>query len=146
MHKYSKKEIQYSQPLNYRKINNSSFTGLLDSHINTSAHEEVPPDPQTLKPIKLCPYTQHPLHSHAQLHTKGTPLQTTFSEAHHLHNVSINRWTPQPIPFFDTPYLELQTSPASPIITVEPQTGTQGHIALNVTTPSLLEDISPQCT
>ena len=31
--------------LNYRKINNSSFTGLLDTHINTSAHEEVPPNP-----------------------------------------------------------------------------------------------------
>jgi hypothetical protein len=29
--------------LNYRKINN--FTGLLDTHINTLAHEEMPPNP-----------------------------------------------------------------------------------------------------
>jgi hypothetical protein len=28
----------------------------------------------------------------------------------------------------------------------EPQTGTQGHAALNVPTPSLLEEITPQCT
>jgi hypothetical protein len=31
--------------LRYRKINNSSFKGLLDTHINTSAFEEVPPNP-----------------------------------------------------------------------------------------------------
>ena len=43
-----------------------------------------------------------------------------------------------------TPNLEPQTSPASPIITTEPQTETQGHV--NVPAPSFLEEITPQCT
>jgi len=42
----------------------------------------------------------------------------------------------------DTPtnplFLTHQTSPASSIITAEFQTGTQGHVALNIPTPSLL--------
>jgi hypothetical protein len=47
---------------------------------------------------------------------------------------------------FDTTNLKPQTSPASSIITTEPQTETQGHVALNVPTPSFLEEITPQCT
>ena len=47
---------------------------------------------------------------------------------------------------FDTPNIEPQTSPASSIITTEPQTETQGHVALNVPTPSFLEEITPQRT
>jgi hypothetical protein len=68
---------EQSIQLIYRKLNNSSFTGLLDTHINISAHEEMPPNPTTPKPNKLCPSTQHLHHSHAQQHTTGTPLQTT---------------------------------------------------------------------
>jgi hypothetical protein len=44
------------------------------------------------------------------------------------------------------PDLEPQTSPASSTITTEPQTETQGHVALNVPTPSFLKEITPQCT
>jgi hypothetical protein len=46
----------------------------------------------------------------------------------------------------DTPNLEPQTSPASSKITTEPQTETQGHVALNIPTPSFSEEITPQCT
>ena len=47
----------------YCKVNNSSFTGLLDTHINTSAHEEVPPNPanaqiQQTMPIYITPALQ----------------------------------------------------------------------------------------
>jgi len=70
--------------LNYRKIYN--FTGLLDTHTLTHRlTKRCPQIPQTPKPNKLCPSTQHPHHSHAQQRTIGTPLQTTLSEAHHLH-------------------------------------------------------------
>jgi len=48
--------------------------------------------------------------------------------------------------FLDTPNLEPQTSPASSIITTKPQTETQGHVALNITTLLSLEEINYQCT
>jgi len=44
--------------------------------------------------------------------------------------------------FIDTPNLEPQTSPASSLITTEPQTEIQGHA--NVPTSSFLDEISPQ--
>jgi hypothetical protein len=63
--------------LNYRKINNSSFTGLLDTHMNTSAHEEVPPNPANIQTQQTLPIYTTPHHSHDQQHTTGTSLQAT---------------------------------------------------------------------
>ena len=100
--------------LNYRKINNSSVTGLLDTHISTSAHEEVPPNPANIQAQQTLPIFTH--HSHAQLHTTGTPLRTTSSEAHHLqtqiHQQQVLDF-PTDFLFFDTPNLEPQTPTVS---------------------------------
>jgi len=41
--------------LNCRKINNSSFTGLLGTHINTSAHKEMPPNPANTQTQQTLP-------------------------------------------------------------------------------------------
>jgi hypothetical protein len=62
--------------LNYRRLFNSSFTGLLDTHINTSAHKNAPESRKHPNPTN-CPSKQHPHYSHAQQNTTGTPLQTT---------------------------------------------------------------------
>jgi hypothetical protein len=45
-------------------------------------------------------------------------------------------------PLFLTHPFRAQRSPASSIITTEPQTETEGHVALNVPTPSFLEEIT----
>jgi hypothetical protein len=90
-----------------------------------------------------------------------TPAPQLRSATHHRHPIT-NNFIRGPPPthtapstsnghpnrpsVFDTPNSELQTSPTSFIITTEPQTETQGHVALNVSTPSLLEEITPQCT
>ena len=129
----------------YRKISNSSFTGLLDTHITHRLLKRCPRISQTPKPNKICPSTQHPHHSHAQQHTIGTPLQTTELEAHHLYTQIHQQVMDTPTnPLFLTSNLEPQTSPASSITTTEPQTETQGHV--NVPTPSFLEKFTPQCT
>jgi hypothetical protein len=116
--------------LNYRKINNSSFTGLLDTHINTSALEEVPPNPANVQTQQTLP-----------IHTTPPPPQPR-SATHYRHPITNNlirgpppthtdlspsNGYPNQSSVFDTPSLELQTSPASSI-TTEPQTETQGHI------------------
>jgi len=137
--------------LNYRKINNSSFTGLLDTHINTSAHGEVPPNPantqtqQTL-PIYTTPTPQprsatHHRHPISNNLIRGPPPTHTDPSTTSNGHPNVNQSS-----VFDTPNLEPQTSPASSIITTEPQTETQGNVALNVPTPSSLEEINPQCT
>jgi len=133
--------------LNYRKINKSSFTGLLDTHINTSAHEEVPPNPANTQTQQTLPiYT--------------TPAPQPRSATHHRHPITNNlirgppplhtdpstsNGHPNQSSVFDTPNIEPQTSPASSIITTGLQTETQGHVALNVPTP-FLEEINPQYT
>jgi hypothetical protein len=138
--------------LNYRKINNYSFTGLLDSHINnTSAHKEVPPNSantqtqQTL-PIYTTPTSQprsatHYRHPITNILIRGPPPTHTDPSTTSNGHPNINQSS-----VFDTPNLEPQTSPDSSIITTKPQTETQGHVALNVPTPSSLEEINPQCT
>ena len=63
--------------LNYRKINNSSFTGLLDAHINTSAHKEKPPNPANAQTQQTLPiYT--------------TPAPQPRSATHHRHPITNN--------------------------------------------------------
>ena len=144
-----KRNTKLSILLSYRKMNNSSFTGLLDTHINPSAHEEVPPNPastQTQKTVpiyttpapqpRLATHYRHPITNNLIRGPPPTHTDPTTSNGH-----------PNQSPVFDTPNLEPQTSPASPIITAKPQTETQGHAALNVPTPSsFLEEITSQCT
>ena len=112
--------------------------------------ERCPKIPKTPKPNKLCPSTQHPHHSHAQQHTTGTPLQITKSEAHHLntqiHQLQVLDTQTLTNPLILTHQIRAVNIPWPPIITTEPQTETQGHVALNVPTPSSLEEINPQCT
>jgi len=130
---------------NYCKINNSSFTGLLDTHINTSAHEEMPPNPTITQTQQTLPiYT--------------TPAPQPRSATHHRHPITNNfirgpppthtdpstcNGHPNRSSVFDTPNLKPQTSPASSIITTKAQTETQGHAALNVPTLSFLKEITP---
>ena len=61
----------------YRKTNNSSFTGFLDTRINTSAHEEVPPNPANTQTQQTAPiYT--------------TPAPQPRSATHHRHPITNN--------------------------------------------------------
>jgi hypothetical protein len=132
--------------LDYRKINNSSFTGLLDTHINTPAHEEVPPnlantETQQTLPIYTTPAPQprsatHHRHPITNNFIRGPPPTHTDPPTNNGH--------PNQSSVFDTPNLKPQTSPASSITTTEPRTETQGHV--NVPTPSFLEEITPQYT
>jgi hypothetical protein len=112
--------------------------------------ERCPKIPKTPKPNKLCPSTQHPHHSHAQQHTTGTPLQITKSEAHHLntqiHQLQVLDTQTLTNPLILTHQIRAVNIPWPPIITTEPQTETQGHVALNVPTPSSLEEMYPQYT
>jgi hypothetical protein len=124
--------------LNYRKKKNSSFTGLLDTHINTSAHEEMPPNSANAKTQQTLPIFT-------------TPAPQPRSATHHKHPITNNvirgpppthtdpstsNGHPNQSSVFDTPNLEPQTSPASSITTTEPRTESQGHV--NVPTPSFL--------
>jgi hypothetical protein len=66
------------------KINNSSFTGLLDTHINTSALEEVPPNPANIQtqqtlPIYTTPPPQPRSATHQALHYKQLNQRPTTS-------------------------------------------------------------------
>jgi hypothetical protein len=132
--------------LNYRKINNSSFTGLLDTHINTSALKEVPPNSANTQTQQTLPiYTTPPPQPRSATHhrhpitnnlTRGPPPTHTDPSTSNGH--------PNQSSVFDTPNLKPLTSSASSIITTEPRTETQGHV--NVPTPSFLEVITPQCT
>jgi hypothetical protein len=55
--------------LYYRKINNSSFTGLLDTHINASTHEEIPPNPANTQTQQTLPiYTTPPPQPRSAIH------------------------------------------------------------------------------
>jgi len=119
--------------------------------MNTSAHGEVPPIPantqtqQTL-PIYTTPTPQsrsatHHRHPITNNLIRGPPPTHTDPSTTSNGHPNINQSS-----VFETPNLEPQTSPASSIITTEPQTETQGHVALNVPTPSSLEEIYPQCT
>jgi hypothetical protein len=51
--------------LNYRRLINSSFTGLLDAHINTQKYPRIP---QTPKPNKLPIYTTSALQPRSATH------------------------------------------------------------------------------
>jgi len=132
--------------LNYRKINNSSFIGLLDTHINTSAHKEVPINPTNI-------------HTQQTLPIYTTPKPQPRSATHHRHPITnnlirgppplhtdphTNNGHPNQSSVLDTPNLEPQTSPASSIITTEPRTEIKGHA--KVPTPSFLDKITPQYT
>jgi hypothetical protein len=131
--------------LNYRKINNSSFTGLLDTHINTSAHEEMPPNLANTQTQQTLPiYTTPPPQSHSATHhrhpitnnlIRGPPPTHTDPSTGNGHSNQSS--------VFDTPNLKPQTSPASSIITTKPQTEIQGHVALNVPTPSFFRGSYP---
>jgi len=112
--------------LNYRKINNSSFTDLLDTHINTSALKEVPPNPANIQTQQTLP-----------IYTTPPPPPQPRSATHHRHPITnniirgppplhtgppTNNGHPYQSSVLDTPNLEPQTSPASSIITTKPRT------------------------
>ena len=133
--------------LNYRKINNSSFTGLLDTHINTSAHEEMAPNPANTQTQQTLPiYTTLPPQPRSATHHRHPITNKLIGGPPPTHtDPSTSNGHPHQSSIFNIPNLKPQTSPASPIITAKPETRTQGNIALNVPTPSLLEEITPQC-
>jgi len=132
--------------LNYRKINNPSFTGLLDTHINTSALEEVPPNPANTQTQQTLPiYTTPPPQPRSVTHHRHPITNNLIRGPPPTHtDPSTSNGHPNRSSIFDTPNLEPQTSPASSIITTEPRTETQGHV--NIPTPPYLEEITPQCT
>jgi hypothetical protein len=63
--------------LNYCKVNSSSFTGLLDTRINTSAHGEVPPNPANTQTQQTLP-------------TYTTPAPQPRSATHYRHPITNN--------------------------------------------------------
>jgi len=134
--------------LNYRKINNSSFTGLRDTHINTLAHEEMPPNPANTQTQQTLPiYTTPAPQPHSATHHRHPITNNLIRSPPPTHkDPSTSNGHPNQSSVFDTPNLEPRTSPAPYIITTEPRTDTQGHVALNVPTPSFSEEITPQCT
>ena len=147
MHNYSKRIPEQSILLNYRRINNSSFTGLLETHINTSALQEVPPNPANTQTQQTLPiYTTPPPQPRSATHHRHPITNKLFRGPLPTHtDPSTSNGHPNQSSVFDTPNIKPQTSPAFSIITTEPQTET-GHVALNVPTPSFLEDITLQCT
>jgi len=102
----------------------------------------VPPNPantQTL-PIYITPAPQprsatHHRHPTTNNLIRGpSPIHTDPSTCNgHPNHSSV----------FDIPNLEPQTSPASSIIATEPQTETQGHVALNVPTLHFKKKLPP---
>jgi len=147
LHNYSKRIPEQSILLNYRRINNSSFTGLLETHINTSALQEVPPNPANTQTQQTLPiYTTPPPQPRSATHHRHPITNKLFRGPLPTHtDPSTSNGHPNQSSVFDTPNIKPQTSPAFSIITTEPQTET-GHVALNVPTPSFLEDITLQCT
>ena len=142
------RDPEQSTLLKYRKINNSSFTGLLGTHINTSALKEVPPNPANTRTQQTVPiYTTPAPQPRSATHYRH-PITNNFirGPAPTPTDPSTNNGHPNQSSAFDIPNLEPQTSPASSTITTEPQTETKGHVAFNVPTPSFYKGITPQCT
>jgi len=100
---------------------------------NTQTQQTLPsyttPPPQPRSAI----HYRHPITNNLIRGPPPTHTDPSTSNGHSNHSS-----------VFDTSNLESQTSPASKI-TTEPQTESQGHVALNVPTPSFLEEITPQC-
>jgi len=115
------KNSKHSILLSYRKINNSSFTGLLDTHINTTAHEEVPPNPANIQTQQTLPiYTTPASQPRSATHHRRPTTNNLIKGPPPLHtDPSTNNGHPNQSSVFDTPNLKPQTSPASSIITTE---------------------------
>jgi hypothetical protein len=71
--------------LAHRKIKNSSFTGLLDTHINTLAHHDVPTDSAGTQHQQSVPTDSTGTQPQQSVPTHATPATQSRSATHYRH-------------------------------------------------------------